>query len=133
MISKTSLHAILALASLSKLAEDEYAGAAHVAREVGAPANYLGKLLKQLASEGLVKSQKGYGGGFRLTRPASKISLYDIVEPIEKVSRWNGCFLGQAKCSSKSPCVLHNRWEKIRNHYLGFLKKSTVAEIAKSM
>jgi len=131
VISKTGIYAILALAFLSKLKTDEFAGATQIATEVGAPPNYLGKLLKQLAEEGLVISQKGFGGGFKLAKPANKITVYDVLEPIEKVSKWNGCFLGRSRCSEKSPCNVHNRWSKIREGYLSFLKETTIAEVAK--
>jgi Rrf2 family iron-sulfur cluster assembly transcriptional regulator len=130
MISKTGIHAILALALLAKLKPGEYAGAARIAGTVGAPQNYLGKLLQQLAGEGLVESQKGFGGGFRLARPASRISLYEVVEPLEKVSRWNGCFLGQVKCDGHAPCAVHDRWSKIREKYMSFLHDTTVQEVA---
>jgi Rrf2 family protein len=132
MISKTAIHATLALSLLARLAPGEFAGASEIADEVGAPRNYLGKLLKQLAEVGLLESRKGFGGGFRLASPPGKITLYDIVEPLERVSKWNGCFLGRARCSEKSPCPVHHRWSKIRNHYLRFLKETTVAEIAGS-
>jgi Rrf2 family transcriptional regulator, iron-sulfur cluster assembly transcription factor len=132
MISKTGIHATLALALLAQLGPGEYAGASQIAKEVGAPPNYLGKLLKQLAEEGILESQKGFGGGFRLAMSATKISLYDIIEPLDKVSKWNGCFLGRSKCSDKAPCAVHNRWSKIRQGYLEFLKETTIAELAKN-
>ena len=131
MISKTGIHATLALAFLSQLDSGEFAGATQIATQVGAPPNYLGKLLKQLAEEGLVVSQKGFGGGFKLAKPADKITVYDVLEPIEKVSKWNGCFLGRSRCSEKSPCSVHTRWSKVREDYLSFLKETTIEEVAK--
>lgn len=131
MISKTSINAAKALAVLASLPDQEYAGASSIAREIGAPQNYLGKLLKVLAGEGLLVSQKGFGGGFRLARPASEISLYDIVEPIDKVSRWGNCFLGNGTCNEKEPCAVHGRWKHIRREYLGFLKDTSVADLAR--
>lgn len=130
MISKTGIHATLALAYLARLEPGEFAGATQIADQVGAPRNYLGKLLKQLAETGLLESQKGYGGGFRLSKPAAKITMLDILEPLERVSKWNGCFLGKTKCSDKSPCAVHHRWSRIRDDYLKFLTKTTIAEIA---
>lgn len=130
MISKTGVHATLALAYLSKLEPAAYAGASQIAARVGAPPNYLGKLLKQLAEAGLLESQKGFGGGFRLSKSAGKISLYDLLEPIEKVSKWQGCFLGRSSCSDKTPCTMHNRWSRIRDDYLSFLKETTIADVA---
>lgn len=130
MISKTGIHAMLALAFLADLDAGEYAGAARIAKEVGAPRNYLGKLLKQLAEEGLVESQKGFGGGFRLARPGEDISLYDIVEPIDRVSKWNGCFLGRKACREDSPCPVHQQWSDVRSRYLRFLKETRICDVA---
>ncbi len=129
MISKTGIHAILALILMAELPPGVYAGAAQIADKVGAPRNYLGKLLKRLAQEGLVESQKGFGGGFRLARPPERITLYNIIEPLEHVSKWNGCFLGRAKCSESEPCAVHDRWSKIRTDYLRFLESTKIAEL----
>ena len=131
MITKTGRHALTALALLAELSRDAFAGAADVAGQIGAPPNYLGKLLKTLAARGLLESQKGKGGGFRLARSAADISLYDVVEPIEHVSRWNGCFLGRGRCSEESPCAVHQRWGKVRDDYLHFLQHTTVADLAR--
>ena len=129
MITKTGIHALSALAVLAELRPGEYAGAANVADRIDAPRNYLSKLLKNLAQEGLLESQKGKGGGFRLNRSPGKITLYDVIELIERVSRWNGCFLGRSRCSDEAPCPLHKRWGKVRDAYLEFLKGTTVADL----
>jgi Rrf2 family protein len=129
MLSKTGLYAVRAVVALARLPEGVYAGAAHIAQEIGAPQNYLGKLLKALAEEGLVESQKGLGGGFRLTRDAREISLLDVVEPIEHIRRWSGCILGRPECSDITPCAIHNRWKAVRDAYLRMLQKTTIAEL----
>jgi Rrf2 family protein len=132
VLTKTGLHAVRAMAALARLPEGTYAGAAHIARAIGAPQNYLGKLLQSLAQEGLVRSQKGLGGGFRLARAPARISLLDIVEPIEHISRWAGCILGRAECSEAEPCAIHDRWKKVRNAYLQMLEQTTIADLLKS-
>jgi Rrf2 family transcriptional regulator, iron-sulfur cluster assembly transcription factor len=129
MLSKTGLHAVRAMVALARLPEGAYAGAASIARDTNAPQNYLGKLLKNLAGEGLVESQKGLGGGFRLARDARKITLFDVVEPIEHVSRWSGCILGLAACTDRHPCALHDRWKDVRNAYLHMLQETTLADL----
>jgi Rrf2 family transcriptional regulator, iron-sulfur cluster assembly transcription factor len=129
MISKTGVHALRALSILAKLQDGAYAGASDVANDIAAPRNYLGKLLKTLANAGLLISQKGKGGGFRLARDASKISLYDVMVPIEHVDRWTNCLLGHGECSAARPCSLHNRWGKVRGAYLQFLRDTTVADV----
>ena len=129
MLSKTGLHAVRAMVALAKLPDGSYGGAARIAQEIGAPQNYLGKLLKALAEEGLVESQKGLGGGFRLARNPQEISLLDVIEPIEHISRWSGCILGRPECSDGDPCAIHNRWKAVRDAYLRMLQRTTIAEL----
>ena len=130
MISKTGIHAITAVAALAELDRGAYAGASEIAERTGAPRNYLGKLLKTLAEEGLLESQKGKNGGFRLAKSAESVSLYDVMEPIERVSRWCGCFLGRGRCSDALPCAVHQQWRKVRDSYLQFLKETSIADLA---
>ena len=129
MLSKTGLHAVRALVALARLPAGAYAGAGRIAQDIGAPQNYLGKLLKALAEEGLVESQKGLGGGFRLVRDPKHISLLDVVEPIEHVTRWSGCILGRPECSEVDPCAIHDRWKAVRDAYLRMLRRTTLAEL----
>jgi Rrf2 family protein len=132
MISKTGRHALNALVELARLTDGQYAGAGSVAREIGAPINYLGKLLQDLARVGLVESQKGLGGGFRLARDPRQITLFDIADPIDHVSRWDGCFMGRGSCSDDAPCALHRRWGRVRDGYLKMLKETTLADLTRA-
>ncbi len=129
MLTKSGLHAVRAVVALAKLPEGTYAGAVRIAREIGAPQTYLGKLLQTLAREGLVESQKGLGGGFRLARDPRNINVLDVVEPFEHVSRWTGCILGRPECSDTDPCAIHDRWKAVRDAYLRMLRRATIAEL----
>ncbi len=132
MLSKTALHALRAMTVLAELPKRSYAGSVNIAQDIQAPRNYLGKLLQSLAGAGLVESQKGKGGGFRLARDPAKITIFDIVEPIDHVSRWQGCFMGRSKCSAAASCAVHSRWQSVRDPYLAFLKGTTLALLAVS-
>jgi len=129
MITRTSIHALLAVSALAELPEGRFAGAGEVAQSIGAPRNYLGKLLKSLTDHGILLSQKGKGGGFRLARPPGEIRLLDVVDPIEHVSRWSACFLGRQKCSDRAPCAVHEQWKTVREAYLGFLERTTITDL----
>jgi len=129
MISKTALHAVRATVALAER-PGEFQGAGSIAERIGAPQNYLGKLLQSLVQHGVVKSQKGMRGGFQLARSPDEITLLDIVEPVDHVSRWEGCFMGHSSCSADEPCSMHHRWAAVRNAYLTMLRESTLAEVA---
>lgn len=49
----------------------------------GEPAPFLAKILQKLARAGVLRSKRGRTGGFVLGRPASEISLADVVLAVE--------------------------------------------------
>ena len=56
-------------------------------REIGArqgvPPRYLEQIFQRLRRAGLVTSKRGPGGGYLLARPATEITLRDVVEAVE--------------------------------------------------
>ena len=129
MINRSSLLAIKALTELAGLPPNESQGASTIAQKIKAPSNYLGKLLQSLVVHGLVVSQKGKGGGFRLGKNPEKISLYDIVACIEDVDKWSDCFLGRKQCLDASPCPIHEQWKVLRQHNIKFLKSVSLTDL----
>jgi len=129
MLTKSGVHAIRAMVALASTPPGEYCGTSTIAEAAGAPRNYLGKLLFLLSRHGLVESQKGLGGGFRLSRSSREITLLDVVESIEDVARWKECAFRGKVCSDTNPCAVHTRWGHVRDAYLSFLKDTSVAEL----
>jgi len=131
MISKSALHVVRAMLVLADLPNGKCAGSADIAKKIEAPPNYLGKLLQSLVPIGLVDSQKGYGGGFRLARPAKSITLLEVVDSIDQVSRWSGCLLGRGHCSEDTHgCALHEQWGAVREQYLKLLRETSIADVS---
>jgi Rrf2 family protein len=94
------------------------------------PSNYLAKILQLLAREGVLERQKGFGVGFRIARPLGKINLLAIVDPLENISKFKRCVLGQRECSDEVACPLHDAWKRISNEYLGALERTTLQDVA---
>lgn len=57
--------------------------AARLAEYHGVPAAYLAKHLQALSRAGIVESVPGPRGGYRLARPATEVSLLDVVDAVE--------------------------------------------------
>ena len=73
-------YAIRALLSLA--ATDVSVSAEHLAQEQELPAKFLGAILSDLRRGGLVTSQRGPEGGFRLARPADEIMIADLLRVV---------------------------------------------------
>ena len=129
MISRSSIHALRALAVLSRLPDGSFLGAGSLAETADAPPNYLGKLLQTLSRSSVLVSRKGTGGGFALARPAGEITLFEALEPVEDFDRWKGCFLGNPVCTDEAACSAHAGWAPVRDRYLAFLRNTTLQDL----
>ncbi len=129
MLTRSATHAIRAMVALAALEPGVYGRTSQVAEAAGVPRNYLGKILILMARRGLVESQRGLGGGFRLARSADLISLHDVIDAVEDVTRWNECAFGEKSCSEVHPCALHERWGRVRDAYFSLLKNTSVGEL----
>jgi Rrf2 family cysteine metabolism transcriptional repressor len=94
-LTRRSEYALLALIHLARAKGEGYVAVAAMAEAQGLPAKFLEQLLMALKRARLVKSQKGPHGGYRLARPAEKISLAEVIRlldgalaPTESVSTY---------------------------------------------
>ena len=69
MFSQTTEYALRAMACLA-MYPDDLVATPTLAEQTKVPANYLAKVLQQLAAAKLITGRRGVGGGYRLARPA---------------------------------------------------------------
>lgn len=130
MLTQTGEYALRAMVYLARKGEQGYVGVKEIAQATDVPSNYLAKILQQLTRAGVLESQKGFGGGFRVARKLNKITLYDIVQPLERVEKFQQCVLGQRMCNDQVACPLHDAWKAISGQYLGSLHDTTLQDVA---
>lgn len=126
MISKTAEYAIRAMASLNQLSDGGLIGAGTLSRSSNVPANYLSKIMHTLGRARFVESVRGPGGGFRLARPARKLTAYEIVQLFDDVGGKRRCFLGNKTCSAATACAAHDMWSGVWEKYEDFLHRMTL-------
>jgi Rrf2 family iron-responsive transcriptional regulator len=84
-LTKASSYALQAVAYLTQqknLADPVASKKIAEVRKI--PERFLLKVLKPLVEKGLLTSVKGPGGGYKLAKPATQISLADIIEAIDE-------------------------------------------------
>lgn len=130
MLNQTAEYALRTAVLLAEHQEAPVAlRAADLAAQLGIPANYLSKILHQLARDGVLESQRGKAGGFRLARPAARIRLAEVVRPFDEIDTRRTCLLGRAVCSDAAPCQAHARWKAIGTSLAEFFGHTTLAEM----
>jgi Rrf2 family protein len=99
-----------------------------IAAAVGAPANYLSKILGKLARAGILRSTRGPAGGFRVASDQERVSLASVVAVFATTAR-RRCVLGRGVCNSRAACRAHERWSPIADSMSSFLRDTTVADL----
>ncbi len=107
--SRTSEYAIRVMVYLADHRDSLYS-VAHLHQKLKVPSKYLGRLMSNLATAGLVESVQGKQGGFRICNTCEPIFLYQIIEVVEGLSDYDRCVLGFEACSDEHPCSLHEYW-----------------------
>jgi Rrf2 family protein len=85
-VTRGSLHALQALAALAA-GDGRPVLAHHLARECGISEQYMFRVLVRLVRAGILRATRGDGRGYRLTRPASRITLLDVIEAVDRPVR----------------------------------------------
>jgi Rrf2 family protein len=129
MLSRTSEYALRAVLCLARFPLDQRVPATEVAERLEVPSNYLSKILHTLARTGLLVSERGPTGGFRLSRPASEISLVDVIEPFDRVGQEGECLLGRNRCNEINPCAAHESWKSVSEQVIRFFQETSVADL----
>ncbi len=133
MLSRTSGYAIHATLHIAARASaDRAVPAASVAEALDIPSNYLAKILNTLAHEGILVSERGRTGGFRLARPAPEISLLDVVRHFDDIGEARQCLLRSRACSEVRSCPAHREWKQASDPAFRFFEEHTVADLMTS-
>ncbi len=129
MFSQASEYALRALSELARCEPDEWVLAGDLAELLNLPSHYLAKVLQKLARQNILDSQRGRLGGFRLARPATEISIYDIVAQLDDLRSLESCVMGEADCSDDTACPMHQLWRGIRDEFVASLQNTSLAQM----
>lgn len=102
-----------------------------LAREFAISRHHLTKVVHELSNAGVVSTQRGAGGGFRLARPASEITIGAIVRRLEARHAIVECFRTDGgACVLLSRCHLKAHLARAAEAFLKSLEGVTLAECA---
>jgi len=130
MISKTAEYALRAMVALRNQGPQGRVLNRDLSKLTKIPQNYLSKIMHALARSGLVVSERGPNGGFRLRRNAGSITAYQIVTLFEDLDGHKRCLLGEKNCRDSTACPAHEGWKAVRETYERYLKETTLDVLA---
>ncbi len=99
---------------------------AELARGSQASAAFTGKILQRLAAANLVVSRRGYEGGFELARPATAITVLDVVQALDGTLCLNDCAAGGPGCDRSSTCAAQSVWKRAQDAVVAVLQSESL-------
>ncbi len=128
-ITKRTDYAIRIMFELARL---DYAGRAtarEIADEGGMPYEFARAIITELVANGLLVSRRGIGGGVELARPASRITLWEIVSAIEPQMCMSECTVRPDVCDRSGWCPTHLVWGRLDEVIADELRSVTLEEL----
>jgi Rrf2 family protein len=124
-------YAVRAMVQLAASADDGFVKGEAIASAQEIPLKFLENILGDLRQAGLVRSQRGTDGGYRLDRPAAEVTVADVIRAVEgPLASIRGRrpeevpYLGAA-------APLQQVWIALRASLRGVLEVTTIADIAR--
>lgn len=100
----------------------------------GLSASTVAKILKALSAARLVTSVRGKNGGYALAKPASRVTLADVIVAMEGPLALTECSSHErGPCDIEGACRIRRHWRRINVVVLEALRGVTIADLAKPL
>ncbi len=127
-LSKTTKYALKILSYMANN-EGSIINAKILHKKLKIPYPYLRGLMTKLSRNGLIKSEKGRGGGFVFAKKTSTIYLSDILAAAGEKEILSSCIFGFDNCAISKKCILHDRWAEAKENVLNILKSTNLEHL----
>ena len=131
-ISRRTDYGVRVIIDLASLPGDGRASTSEIADRQNIPAPFLAKIISQLSLSGLVYTYRGSGGGVSLARPASEISLLEVIEALDGPLQLNRCTIEPDACPQNGHCPVHDIWVQAQTGLSGLLGSTTFDDLTRS-
>src|ERR1700741_5041054 len=131
-LSTKGRYAVMAMADLASHEQGTRpVSLADVAQRQEISLSYLEQLFAKLRRGGLVRSVRGPGGGYPLSRPWGEIRFADIIGAVDEPISATRCKSGSPKgCTATGHrCVTHDLWEELGRQIQVFLSSVSLADV----
>jgi Rrf2 family protein len=130
-INRQTDYAVRVILSLAQRDEATRLSSTEIQREMLIPKSFMGRIVAQLAQAGLVTTFTGRDGGLQLQRPASQITLKDVVEAFEGPVLLSECMQskGEDDCPFRGNCPVRSKWGRVQVAMLQEMASVTMASL----
>lgn len=128
MLTQTSETALKALIYLVMRGDHEPVPPREIAEHVGASPSYMAKITRMLVKSNILRSHRGALGGVSISRPASEITLLEVVEACQGLLIGNYC---HGISDHLMPvCAFHEAMYEVHQATISILTKWNLADLS---
>ena len=130
MISTRGRYALRILVDLAENQQLGYVTLREVAERQEISEKYLESIVKQLVREGILKAQRGKGGGYCLGRLPEQIYVLDVLELMEGTLAPVACLEEEGKsCSRMAQCRTLPLWQGLDKTVRTYLSAYSIRDL----
>ncbi len=132
-INRQTDYAVRVLLALAKSGEGTRLSSADIQKEMLIPKAFMSRIVARLSRDGLVNTFPGREGGLMLPRPASQITLKDVVEAFEGPILLSACLQvkGEDDCPFQSNCPVRPKWGRVQMAMMREMASITFEDLVK--
>ena len=130
-LTRKGEYAIRGIVHLARQPRGKITLLSEIAETAEVPQTFLAKIFQNFVKLGFVSSYRGTGGGFALARPASAITLREVVEAVEGPLAPNRCLTEEGECDRSASCAVHTVWRRVQEQVVGILDGVTIEDLAR--
>ena len=130
-ITSRGRYAVLAMVDIAKYGVSSPCNLANISIRQNISLSYLEQIFNDLKKAKLVNSQRGPGGGYKLSRNSTDIRILDIFDAIDEKIKTTGCGNNpKAFCTGKGKkCLAHNFWENLEGVIGNYLNSVYLSDL----
>ena len=132
-LSTKGRYAVMAMTDLAAHGADRAVSLAEIAARQQISLPYLEQLFARLRRGGLVRSVRGPGGGYRLSKTIAETRISEIVlavdEPIRATRCAGGAAPGKGCMASGEQCLTHGLWEALGEKIEDYLASVSLEDV----
>lgn len=111
-LSTKSRYGTRLMLDLAEQNSERYVQLKEISERQGISLKYLEQIMIPLKKARLVESSRGASGGYRLARPADKISVDEIVNTLEAGKTLTRCEVHPESCERADWCAVRHLWKE---------------------
>jgi Rrf2 family protein len=114
---------------MAYLAKTDSATSAEIARSEAIPHKYLEGILTALKQSGLIRSERGKGGGYSLSKDGASVTALEIVSALEGEVVPVECVTHEGVCGHDGACKPRLLWSGLKKVVDEYLASITLADM----